>query len=122
MLLLPSMLREATGLGSLDYQVAPGIAESSWSQLLALELEAPRVAYLVDGDSGGAAHAKRLISAKVSSDRVVHLGGGTSGVTPEDLLREDVYLAAVNEVLQRVHGGDTRSSRASWDRRVVRPP
>lgn len=104
MLLLPSMLREATGLSSLDYQIAPGIAESTWSQLLALELEAPRVAYLLDGDEGGAGHAKRLKAANVGPGQIVHLGGQGSGLTPEDLLREEVYLQAVNEVIARVHG------------------
>lgn len=104
MLLLPSMIREAIKRESLDYQIAPGIAESSLSQLLALDLEAPRVAYLVDGDAGGAAHAKRLAAAGVPDERVVQLGGIHSGVTPEALLREEVYLQAVNETLQRVHG------------------
>lgn len=113
MLLLPSMLREATGLPSLDYQVAPGIAESTSSQLLALDLEAPRVVYLVDGDAGGAQHAKRLASARVAMDRIVYLGGAGSGLAPEDLLREDVYLAAVNEVLERVHGPSVGKIKAS---------
>lgn len=113
MLLLPSMLREATGRPSLDYQVAPGIAESTSSQLLALDLEASRVVYLVDGDAGGAQHAKRLASARVTTDRIVHLGGAASGFAPEDLLREDVYLAAVNEVLERVHGPSVGKVKAS---------
>lgn len=104
MLLLPSMIREAVGTDRLDYQIAPGIAESSSVQLLALELEVPRVTYLLDGDAGGGQHAKRLHAANVPSNRIVHLGGPGSGMTTEDLLREDVYLSAVNEVLERVHG------------------
>jgi predicted ATP-dependent endonuclease of OLD family len=113
MLLLPSMLREATGLPTLDYQVAPGVAESTWSQLLALDLAAPRVVYLIDGDAGGAQHAKRLTAAGVEANRIVYLGGQGSGLGPEDLLREDVYLAAVNEVLERVHGASAGKLKAS---------
>jgi predicted ATP-dependent endonuclease of OLD family len=104
MLLLPSMLREAAGRERLDYQVAPGIAEASWTQLLGLELEAPRVAYLVDGDAGGNEHAKRLLTASVDAVRIITLGGVGSGLTTEDLLREDVYLQAINELIERVHG------------------
>jgi predicted ATP-dependent endonuclease of OLD family len=113
MLLLPSMLREATGRQGLDYQVAPGISESSWSQLLALELEAPRVVYLVDGDGGGANHAKRLAAANVPPSRIIILGGQGSNAIPEDLLREDVYLSAVNEVLQRVNPSTKDKVKAS---------
>lgn len=104
MLLLPTLLREATARASLDYQVAPGVAESSTAVLAGLDLEAPRVAYLLDGDSGGAAHARRLTEAGVPRGSVFHLGGPGSGATVERLLREDVYLAAANEALVRRHG------------------
>lgn len=113
MLLLPSMIREALDVQRLDYQVAPGIAESNWAQLLDLELEAARVAYLVDGDSGGEAHTDRLQQAGVEDERIVRLGGANSGLTLEDLLSEDAYLAAVNETLERVFGPDAGAVRAS---------
>jgi predicted ATP-dependent endonuclease of OLD family len=104
MLLLPTLVREATERDRLDYQVAPGVAEASWAQLLALEIEAPRVAYLLDGDPGGDQHVRRLTSTGVPLARIVQLGGSQSGTTAEDLLREDVYLRAVNETLERAHG------------------
>jgi hypothetical protein len=104
MLLLPSLLRDATGRDHLDFQVAPGVAEASWSQLSTLDLEAPKVAYLLDGDSGGDAHANRLIAIGVPADRIVRLGEKGSGWTLEDLIREEVYLAAINEAVTRVHG------------------
>lgn len=104
MILLPTLVREATQRDRLDYQIAPGVAEASWAQLLALEVEAPRVAYLVDGDPAGAQHVRRLTSAGVPLTRIVQLGGPQSGIATEDLLREDVYLRAVNETLERLHG------------------
>lgn len=104
MLLLPTLIREATGKDRLDYQVAPGIAESSSASLIALDLEAPRVAYCVDGDAGGAEHVRRLCSAGVPPGSVVQLGGASSGLALEDLLREEVYLAAANEAVLRTVG------------------
>jgi len=108
MLLLPTLLREATGRDRLDYQVAPGIAEATTDQLEALDLEAARVAYMVDGDDGGTAHAKRLATVGVPATKIIRLGGTKSDLSLEDLLRVDVYLAAVNEALLRKHGAARR--------------
>jgi predicted ATP-dependent endonuclease of OLD family len=102
MLLLPSMIREAIGsTDRLDYQVAAGLAEVGNGDLRDLELEAPRVVYLVDGDAGGQAHATRLKASGVPAHRIVSLGGATPGLTLEDLLRDDVYIAALNEILRQ---------------------
>jgi predicted ATPase len=58
LLLLPSLLRQATQRVSLDFQVLPGLAEVSPAQVPALELEAGRVAHVVDGNGGGAKSEK----------------------------------------------------------------
>ncbi len=103
MLLLPTLVRESLNLdGQLDYQVAAGLAEVANTDLRDLELEAPRVVYAVDGDAGGEAHVTRLRAAGVPQDRIVQLGGTGSGLTIEDLLKEDLYLRAVNEVLAQL--------------------
>lgn len=105
MLLLPSMIREALGgVERLDYQVAHGLAEVGNGALRDLELEAPRVAYLVDGDGGGMQHARRLTAAGVPPSQIVSLGGMNSGTALEDLLCADMYLLGVNEVLQQLGG------------------
>ena len=62
MLLLPMLLREATGRETLGYQVSPGLAEASGYQIAVLQNEGSRVAYLVDGDQGG-----KAIEAKLQS-------------------------------------------------------
>src|SRR5206468_313729 len=59
--------------------------------------------YVVDGDDGGTDHARRLEDAGVDPSRVFFLGGQASGFMTETLLRSEVYLAAVNETLLRVH-------------------
>ncbi|PVG82132.1 hypothetical protein DDE18_15770 [Nocardioides gansuensis] len=103
MLLLPTLIREALNVDEqLDYQVAAGLAEVANSDLRDLELEAPRVVYAVDGDAGGDAHVTRLRAAGVPPDRIVQLGGPGSGLTVEDLLKEDLYLRAINEVLTQL--------------------
>lgn len=104
MMLLPTLVREATGRERLDYQVAPGIAGSTLEQLSDLNLEAARVVYLVDGDAGGAAHLRNLKAANVPDSNIVSLGGAGSGLCLEDLLRVEPLIAAVNEALLRRHG------------------
>ncbi|RSO10025.1 hypothetical protein DMH26_00515 [Streptomyces sp. WAC 05379] len=99
MLLLPSLLRQATGLKSLGYQVAPGLSELSPRLAEDLDLEAARSAFLVDGDPGGAALRQKLVESGNSADRVVVLGGDGSGVALEDLVGEPVYRSCVNELL-----------------------
>jgi energy-coupling factor transporter ATP-binding protein EcfA2 len=104
MMLLPSLIREASDRSRLDYQVAPGIAETGARRLVDLELEAARVVYLVDGDDGGMRHSLRLVASGVPEDRILHLGGANSGLCIEDLLLDDVYLQGVNEILLRITG------------------
>ena len=53
MIILPSLIRASIGLDSLPYQVAPGLSEAPTSQYPELDLQAARVAFVVDGDSGG---------------------------------------------------------------------
>ena len=120
MLLLPTMIRQAIGEAErLDYQVAAGLAEVANSNLRALELEAPRVVYIVDGDTGGDAHATRLSRAGVPASRIIQLGGAGSGLDVETLLKEEVHLAALNEVLTRL-GATVAMSRTDLTRRESR--
>ena len=99
---LPALIREANGVSSLGYQIAPGIAEASASAIADLELQASKVAYVVDDDPGGRAHAAKLKAAGIDRSRVFVLGLGVSrGLAVEDLIRKDLYLRYVNEELDR---------------------
>ena len=73
MLLLPTLLRAATGLTNLPYQVAPGLSEVPKDFLPQLDLEAARVAYLVDGDNGGTALTKSLLAAGIPETVIINL-------------------------------------------------
>jgi predicted ATP-dependent endonuclease of OLD family len=104
MLLLPSLLREATGLDSLGYQVAPGLSEISPRLTQELDLEAARSCFLVDGDPGGSALSRKLQENGVPAARVLFLGDEESGLTLEDLIDADVYRNCVNELLDGGQG------------------
>ena len=66
MVLFPSLIRKATGLDDLDYQVAPGLANAHGSGIRVEEVAA-RVVYLTDGDRGGEEH-KAALKRSVSTD------------------------------------------------------
>lgn len=105
-MLLPSLLREATGRARLPYQVAPHFAQASKEDVPDLDLVAARVAYVADGDEGGRSHVQKLRDVGVLEEQILFLGGSRrSGLSLEDLLVKDVYLHAVNEELDRWHPG-----------------
>lgn len=99
LLLLPSLLRDAAGLGRLDFQVAPGIAEASPGTYRKLEEEAGRVAFLVDSDDQGKKYEGELLGAGISADRIVSLPDDHPVL--EDLIDASAYVAAVGEQLRR---------------------
>lgn len=95
MVLLPTLLRAATGLMDLPYQVAPGLSEVPKDFLPQLDLEAARVAYLVDGDDGGSALTKTLLAAGVPGVVIVSLD--LPGI--ENAIDLDAYRDAIAALL-----------------------
>lgn len=95
MILLPTLLRAATDLHNLPYQVAPGLSEVPNDFLPSLDLEGARVVYLVDSDPGGSAIKSSLHKAGVPANLIIDLG--FPGI--EDVLAERVYREAVIELL-----------------------
>ena len=100
-ILLPSLIREVTLQQDLQFQVAPGLAGVSRQQAEELDLEAPRIAFLLDGDAAGNRHRRRLKTAGIDDDNIIQLG---DGLVIEDLLDPQVYLDAINEELRRSFG------------------
>lgn len=101
MILLPSLLRRAASLGTLPYQVAAGLSEVPRDLYSALDLEAARVAYLVDRDDGGMSLRTRLVKAGVPAERIATLPA--PGL--ENLLRPEEYLVTVSELLAECNPG-----------------
>lgn len=97
MILLPTLLRLATGVGDLDYQVAPGLANAR-GYGMNLEEIAARVVYLTDGDDGGAKHRKDLANSGVAPSRIFNL---PKGFATEDLIPRATYVEVVNELMAK---------------------
>jgi predicted ATP-dependent endonuclease of OLD family len=95
----PSLLREATGLPTLGYQIVGGLAEATDDELRRLDLEAPRVAYLLDGDKAGGRLAKRLLKLGIPAEKIVSWTSWSKAVQLEDLLDLKLYITAVNQYL-----------------------
>lgn len=104
-LLLPTLIREATGKERLSYQIVPGFSEASKDDVPQFDLLASRVAFVADSDKGGDDHAKKLRKNGVRDQQIVFLGGKGKGVCLEDVLAKEVYVEAVNAELARRHDG-----------------
>lgn len=96
MILLPRLIREASGVDEVEYQIVPGLAEVSNETLGDLDFVAAKVAFLVDGDTGGKRHKKRLKDAGVPDSRILALD--VPGI--ENLLDPAIYLATVVDLIR----------------------
>ena len=100
LVLLPTLIREATGDKHVGFQVAPASSEAPTAHVAGLNREAVHVAWLVDGDTAGGEIA-RAVRRELGAGRLATLGGGRSGKVLEDLLLPSVYAKAVNAQLAR---------------------
>lgn len=98
MVLLPSLIRWATGLSDLEYQVAPGLANAHGSGIRVEEVAA-KVVYLTDGDAGGKDHEASLKAVGVDAKRIFRLPDGHA---VEDLVDRATYIETVNGFLERM--------------------
>lgn len=94
MILLPTLLRNATDGSQLDFQVAFGL--SNLSAPRAISSVALITTFLVDGDKSGDDKKKQLVAAGVPSGHVFQL---PKGKAIEDLVDRTTYLRTVNEFL-----------------------
>lgn len=69
-MLLPTLMREATGVKNLDYQVAPGLAAIKPKRVGELTKEGGMVVFITDGDSEGRSYRKDLLKAGIPSDQM----------------------------------------------------
>ncbi|QSR32336.1 hypothetical protein CFI00_17960 [Nocardioides sp. S5] len=105
MILLPTLMRAATGQDSLPYQVAPGLSEMPKDSYPDLDFQAAKVAFLVDGDGGGQRLAE-TIGRAIPDDRVVTLDvHGIENTLDPDLYR-DTFTAQLRDLNATVTIGD----------------
>jgi hypothetical protein len=103
-LLLPTLMREATDEKVLRYQAVGSFAEARGDEIDGFDQLAGRVAFLADGDKAGRRHLENLVNIGVLEEQILLMGGESSGLSIEDLLEETVYLNAVNKELGAWHG------------------
>ncbi|MDL9944607.1 AAA family ATPase [Gordonia sp. ABSL11-1] len=103
MVVLPSLIRAATGREFLEYQIAPGLSEAALEVYPDLDLEGARVAFLVDGDVGGSELRKRLIDGGVDESLIRTL----DAITLENVLDPGVYANRMSELLKECNTGST---------------
>lgn len=95
MVLLPTLIRMATGLDELDYQVAPGLANAHAYEMRVEEVAA-QVLYLVDGDAAGDVYQQQLLNAQTDPRRIFSLPEGWAS---EDLVDREVFSGIVSTLL-----------------------
>ena len=100
MILLPTLIRKATGLDDLPYQVAPGLANARGHDMDVEEVAA-RVIYLTDGDKPDD-YLSDLRASNVPESRLKSLPPGTS---VEDLLDRDFLISVINSLLPEMLRG-----------------
>ncbi|SEH15028.1 AAA ATPase domain-containing protein [Natronorubrum sediminis] len=99
-ILLPSLIRGATGRTELKYQVAPGLSTADSDDLGDLLSESGRTAFIVDGDEAGNEYEEGLIGRGVDEEQIFSYNAGRDEpLVLEDLVDLEVYVEAVNEEL-----------------------
>lgn len=106
-LLLPTLIREASGEARLPYQVAPGAATVAPDALPDLLSEGGRVAFVLDADDAGKTRAQLLLDSGVEEGLVTtYEDYGGDGLVFEDLVDSQAYVEAFNEELVRWQQAD----------------
>jgi predicted ATP-dependent endonuclease of OLD family len=102
MLLLPTLIREATKRHAVGYQVVPGLSRSSHDQIRELSGAGKRVVHVVDNDQGGAAITKKLEASGVPPTQIMQIAHPDCTVeTIEDYIDEHCILKACNALIER---------------------
>jgi predicted ATP-dependent endonuclease of OLD family len=97
--LLPTLLREAAKISTLDFQIVPGLANVAGNSVMHLDMTAVHVGFLVDSDDAGIAIAKKLRRARVDSGRILKLT--RKNRTLEDLVDAKQLRRAIHEEFER---------------------
>lgn len=104
LVLLPSLMKDATGEEALGFQVVPGAANVPPERIAGLDLQGVSTVWILDGDAGGKSRRKFLIKNKVPSEQIHLLEAGGKGIDLEDLIHAKTYVKAVNSYVDDVGG------------------
>lgn len=100
-ILLPTLIRQATGKSELNYQIAPGAANVGNEKVPELLSETGRSLVLLDGDDAGIKTKKNLVNSGVEEQKIKTYKDFVDDLLVlEDLLDPEIYAEAVNDELQ----------------------
>ncbi len=105
MILLPTLMRLASGVEQLNYQVAPGLSVVAKREIDSGSV-ASQVLYLTDGDSGGRAIVQELERAGVPK---LDIFSFDENCALEDMVAAQVYVDAVNDLISDAGDSDVRA-------------
>ncbi|WP_158543180.1 MULTISPECIES: AAA family ATPase [unclassified Haloferax] len=107
-ILLPTLIRQATGKSELQYQVAPGASNVGGAGLPELLSETGRSVILLDGDDAGVKSKKTLTDTGADPEKVrTYRDFGGEPLVFEDLIDPGIYTEAVNEELNTWQNPDS---------------
>jgi hypothetical protein len=106
LVLLPSLMREATKGDSLGFQVVPGGAEIARERITGQNLQGTSTIWIYDGDQGGQEARDFLVSQGVPRERILLLHTRREPLDLEDLIDPDTYVEAINAYGRDVGAGD----------------
>ncbi len=105
--LLPTLLRQASDVDRLGYQVVPGLSAVAAASIPQLSEEAGRVFFLTDSDEGGSDLRGLLEEEGVPSDSIFELAPGDR-CELEDLVALEPYVIAVNAEIEAWQSTEAR--------------
>ncbi|WP_082222486.1 AAA family ATPase [Halorubrum halophilum] len=99
-ILLPTLIRQATGKEELEYQIAPGAANVGEKRISELLSETGRSVILLDGDGGGVENREDLVEAGADAEKIkTYRTFSDEGLILEDFIDPEKYIEAVNDEL-----------------------
>jgi energy-coupling factor transporter ATP-binding protein EcfA2 len=99
LVMLPSLICEATGRDHLGYPLVPGASSTPPERLAGLGLQGVRTAWVFDNDQSGRDRQTELIANGIPAERILLLGE-EDDIEIEDLVDPAAYCAAVNTYLE----------------------
>ena len=109
MILVPTILRQVNNTEHNGFQVVPGLATHSKTEIRRFATQGENVAYLLDRDGAGRTYQKELIGAGVCKKRVFFVADkDNSAVTVEDWIEDAVFTSAVRTYLERYYPQPTK--------------
>jgi hypothetical protein len=120
LILLPTLIREASSEDSLGFAVVPGASTTPPDQIAGLGLQGVRTVWVFDADDAGRKRREDLVKAHIPGERILLLTED-GDLEIEDLVAAEAYVEAVGLYLVDI-GAEAEFSEADLPAEVCRRP